>query len=417
MYVLPLTFAIIVILLYLNFRSFSEVAIIIVTLPMAMIGGLWLMYLEGFNFSVAVGVGFIALAGVAVEIGVIMLVYLNQAYQSAKEACEQENTPFTAQNLADAIMEGAGMRIRPVMMTVATIIIGLMPILYGTGTGSEVMSRIAAPMVGGMASAVILTLIVLPAIYYLWRVRSIQQSTNPPFNLLKSSRKYHKWIMAFIGVQFLFWSISGLYMVSMDIHHIHGETLVKNQHQTLELSKVNFAIASLVDDFPEATNISLGKLLDKQVYRFTNGDEGKVAVDANTGDMIPPIDEVMASKIGKYHYAGSGQVASVRLMTSPLDMPAELSPKHLPFWQVKFDELATPTLYVSEHTGTVVAKRHDFWRLFDWMWRFHIMDYDDGENVSNWFLFLVATFGLLAALSGATLTYYRVALPHKSEAV
>ncbi len=164
-YVLPLTLAIIVILLYLNFRAFSEVAIIIVTLPMAMIGGLWLMYLEGFNFSVAVGVGFIALAGVAVEIGVIMLVYLNQALAELKEKAEERAEPISNDAYQDALLHGAGLRVRPVMMTVATIIIGLMPILYGTGTGSEIMSRIAAPMVGGMTSAVLLTLIVLPAIY------------------------------------------------------------------------------------------------------------------------------------------------------------------------------------------------------------------------------------------------------------
>ncbi|MBE0365335.1 Cu(I)/Ag(I) efflux system membrane protein CusA/SilA [Pseudoalteromonas ulvae UL12] len=164
-YVLPLTLAIIVILLYLNFRAFSEVAIIIVTLPMAMIGGLWLMYLEGFNFSVAVGVGFIALAGVAVEIGVIMLVYLNQALAELKEKAEERAERISDDAYQDALLHGAGLRVRPVMMTVSTIIIGLMPILYGTGTGSEVMSRIAAPMVGGMTSAVLLTLIVLPAIY------------------------------------------------------------------------------------------------------------------------------------------------------------------------------------------------------------------------------------------------------------
>ncbi|RZM71054.1 CusA/CzcA family heavy metal efflux RND transporter [Pseudoalteromonas rubra] len=164
-YVVPLTLAIIVILLYLNFRAFSEVAIIIVTLPMAMIGGLWLMYLEGFNFSVAVGVGFIALAGVAVEIGVIMLVYLNQALAELKEKAKERAELISEDAYQDALLHGAGLRVRPVMMTVATIIIGLMPILYGTGTGSEVMSRIAAPMVGGMTSAVLLTLIVLPAIY------------------------------------------------------------------------------------------------------------------------------------------------------------------------------------------------------------------------------------------------------------
>jgi Cu(I)/Ag(I) efflux system membrane protein CusA/SilA len=168
-YVLPLTLAIIVVLLYLNFRSFIEVAMIMLTLPLAMIGGIWLMYLEGFNFSVAVGVGFIALAGVAVEIGVIMLVYLNQAYQDAKAQSAQ----FTVTELRQAIINGAGLRVRPVMMTVATIIIGLLPVLYGTGTGSEVMSRIAAPMVGGMLSAVVLTLLVLPALYFIWRKRHL----------------------------------------------------------------------------------------------------------------------------------------------------------------------------------------------------------------------------------------------------
>lgn len=172
-YVLPLTLAIIVVLLYLNFRSFTEVFIIMATLPLAMIGGIWLMYLEGFNFSVAVGVGFIALAGVAVEIGVIMLVYLNQAYKAQVEAASKMGKSLSIEQLKQAILEGAGLRVRPVMMTVATIVIGLLPVLYGTGTGSEVMSRIAAPMVGGMFSAIVLTLLVLPAVYLLWRKRNL----------------------------------------------------------------------------------------------------------------------------------------------------------------------------------------------------------------------------------------------------
>ncbi|MDI3326193.1 efflux RND transporter permease subunit [Pontibacterium granulatum] len=172
-YVVPLTLAIIVILLFLNFRNFVEVSIIMATLPLAMVGSVWLMYLQGFNFSVAVGVGFIALAGVAVEIGVIMLVYLNQAYQQMLDRCKQQNLIPREETLRHAVLHGAGLRVRPVMMTAAAIIVGLLPILYGTGTGSEVMSRIAAPMVGGMVSAVILTLLVLPAVYYLWRKRCI----------------------------------------------------------------------------------------------------------------------------------------------------------------------------------------------------------------------------------------------------
>ena len=173
-YVVPLTLAIIVILLYLNFRNFIEVAIIMGTLPLSMVGSIWLMYIEGFNFSVAVGVGFIALAGVAVEIGVIMLVYLNHEYQALMDKCKEEGTLPSAEMLTEAVLHGAGLRVRPVMMTTATIIFGLLPVLYGSGTGSEVMSRIAAPMVGGMVSAIILTLLILPAIYLMWRKQQLK---------------------------------------------------------------------------------------------------------------------------------------------------------------------------------------------------------------------------------------------------
>ena len=173
-YVVPLTLAIIIVLLYLNFRNVIEVAMILGTLPLAMVGSIWLMYLQGFNFSVAVGVGFIALAGVAVEIGVIMLVYLNQAYHALLADNAAQGKATTKAEILQAVLHGAGLRIRPIMMTGGTVIIGLLPILYGTGTGSEVMSRIAAPMVGGMASAMLLTLLVLPVLYYLWRASSLK---------------------------------------------------------------------------------------------------------------------------------------------------------------------------------------------------------------------------------------------------
>ncbi|MBU2880288.1 efflux RND transporter permease subunit [Aliiglaciecola lipolytica] len=185
-YVVPLTLAIIVLLLYMNFRNVVEVIIIMGTLPLALIGGIWLLYLEGFNLSVAVGVGFIALAGVAVEIGVIMLVYLNQAFQVLLDRHENANVdrhvnepstgavPVTKSALIEAILDGAGKRVRPVIMTVATVMIGLLPVMYGTGTGSEVMSRIAAPMVGGMASALILSLLVVPVVFYLWRKQQLK---------------------------------------------------------------------------------------------------------------------------------------------------------------------------------------------------------------------------------------------------
>jgi Cu(I)/Ag(I) efflux system membrane protein CusA/SilA len=162
-------------LLYLSFRRIGEVLIIMGTLPLAMVGGLWLMYHLNYNFSVGVGVGFIALSGVAVEIGVIMLVYLNQAWHGRKINALEQNQTLTERDLLDAIHEGAGMRVRPVMMTVLTVIIGLVPIMYGHGTGSEVMQRIAAPMIGGMASALLLTLLVLPAVFQLWKQRELNK--------------------------------------------------------------------------------------------------------------------------------------------------------------------------------------------------------------------------------------------------
>ena len=172
--VVPITIAIIMLLLYLSFRRVGEVMVIMLTLPLAMVGGVWLMHYLGYNFSIAVGVGFIALAGVAVEIGVIMLVYLNQAWNFKKQDHENAHTPLQHKDLLDAIREGAGLRVRPVMMTVLTVIIGLIPIMYGQGTGSEVMQRIAAPMIGGMASALLLTLLVIPAIFVLWKQRDLK---------------------------------------------------------------------------------------------------------------------------------------------------------------------------------------------------------------------------------------------------
>ncbi len=172
--VVPATIAIIMVLLYLSFRRVGEVMIIMGTLPLAMVGGLWLMHILNYNFSIAVGVGFIALSGVAVEIGVIMLVYLNQAWHYKQLHAEENQQTLNKADLATAIKEGAGLRVRPVMMTVATVIIGLIPIMYGGGTGSEVMQRIAAPMIGGMASALLLTLVVLPAVFKLWKEVSHQ---------------------------------------------------------------------------------------------------------------------------------------------------------------------------------------------------------------------------------------------------
>jgi Cu(I)/Ag(I) efflux system membrane protein CusA/SilA len=171
--VVPLTLAIIFLLLYLNFGALTETLIVMLSLPFALVGGLWLMWWLGFNMSVAVAVGFIALAGVAAETGVVMLIYLDHALKEVQAEREAQGLPFKKADLHRAIMLGAVERVRPKMMTVAAIMAGLLPILWSTGTGSEVMQRIAVPMIGGMVSSTILTLIVIPAIYALvkgWRL-------------------------------------------------------------------------------------------------------------------------------------------------------------------------------------------------------------------------------------------------------
>jgi len=165
--VVPLTILIVFVLLYLNFRRLAETLIVMLSVPFALVGGVWLMYLLGYNLSVAVAVGFIALVGVAAETGVVMLIYLDQAFEAVKAKRQAAGERMTPEDLYDAVMQGAVMRVRPLMMTVFAIIAGLLPIMWGSGTGSEVMRRIAAPMVGGMVSATILTLIVIPALYAL----------------------------------------------------------------------------------------------------------------------------------------------------------------------------------------------------------------------------------------------------------
>ncbi|HRZ05638.1 MAG TPA: CusA/CzcA family heavy metal efflux RND transporter, partial [Candidatus Competibacteraceae bacterium] len=176
--VVPFTLLIILVLLYLNFRRLTETLIVMLALPFALVGGIWLMYGLGYNLSVAVAVGFIALAGVAAETGVIMLIYLDHALTALRRQREAEGQPLTVSDIYAAVMEGAVERVRPKMMTVVAIMAGLLPILWSSGAGSEVMRRIAAPMVGGMISSTVLTLIVIPALYALVKEAGLRRAAR-----------------------------------------------------------------------------------------------------------------------------------------------------------------------------------------------------------------------------------------------
>jgi Cu(I)/Ag(I) efflux system membrane protein CusA/SilA len=181
--IIPITLGLIVVILYIAFRRAGEVVVVLLTLPLALAGGLWLLFLLEFNLSIAVGVGFIALSGVAVEISVVMLAFLNTALENRQTRADAEGRALNDSDIKEAVWEGALLRVRPIVMTVAAIIIGLIPVMVGSGTGSEVMRRIAAPMVGGVVSATVLTLVLLPAVFLLktqWMVRRQRQPEATP---------------------------------------------------------------------------------------------------------------------------------------------------------------------------------------------------------------------------------------------
>ena len=180
--VVPLTLLIIFLLLYLNFRRMTETLIVMLSLPFALIGGLWLVWLLDYNLSVAVVVGFLALAGVAAQTGVVMLIYLDHAWREIRASCAAEGRPAGGQDLRQAIMIGAVERVRPKMMTTVSIMAGLLPILWASGAGSEVTRRIAVPIVGGMVTSTLLTLIVIPAIYGL--VKNVGATRREPAGAL-----------------------------------------------------------------------------------------------------------------------------------------------------------------------------------------------------------------------------------------
>ncbi|RUP10533.1 CusA/CzcA family heavy metal efflux RND transporter [Hyphomicrobium sp.] len=186
--VVPVTLMIIFLLLYLNFQRLTETLIVMLSLPFALVGGFWLIWWLGFNLSVAVAVGFIALAGVAAETGVVLLMYLDHASREVQAACLLEKRPFTREDLYRAIMIGAVERVRPKMMTVVAIMAGLLPIMWSTGTGSEVMQRIAVPMIGGMVSSTLLTLIVIPAIYGVVKGWRLPMEATPQTHRLAHAR-------------------------------------------------------------------------------------------------------------------------------------------------------------------------------------------------------------------------------------
>ena len=224
-------------------------------------------------------------------------------------------------------------------------------------------------------------------------------------SLHRKSRKYHKWLMLFVGVQLLVWSITGAYMVVMDIHYIHGDSLVKTDKQTIDFEDVKYSFQQLLSDHSEAKDVELGMLLSQPVYRFNNGKQ-KVLLSAFDGRKLSPIDETLAISIAQNKYTNTkALVTHVQLIT--VNPPRELSARHLPVWRIDFDDFASPSFYISANSGQLVTKRHSYWRIFDWMFAFHVMDYID-EEADNKLLLVFTFFASIASILGLVLTYFRL---------
>lgn len=226
-----------------------------------------------------------------------------------------------------------------------------------------------------------------------------------PLKLFNISHKLHKWLMLFIGVQFVIWSVTGAYMVFFDIDYIHGDSLVHTHQQKINPKNLTYSSKALFERYPAANNLSVGLLVDVEVYRFNVG-KRQYIINARTGEQLSPITKKHANTIATHAYTGDGTITNTQLISRT--PPFSVSPRHLPVWQVDFDHFSAPTLFIAANNGKVVVKRHQFWYLFDWMFRFHIMDYGDEQDPNNWLLFFIAIFALIATLSGLVLTYFKV---------
>ena len=222
-------------------------------------------------------------------------------------------------------------------------------------------------------------------------------------SLVKNSRKFHKWLMLFLGVQFMIWTISGAYMVILNIDYIHGDTLVVSHQKPIEFNQINYSLATLIKKYPDAKNIELSLLINQPVYRFKVNKQS-LMLDANNGQLLSPLNESVAVATAQHYYSGAGKVKSVQLITE--NPPFELSRRGLPAWRIDFVDFANPSLYISAQTGILVTKRHQFWRIFDLMFSLHVMDYED-EDPSNLLLLFFSLFSLISVLAGLLLTYFR----------
>lgn len=244
--------------------------------------------------------------------------------------------------------------------------------------------------------------------------QSAIQGQEKPKASLVYARKFHKWLMAIIGVQLFIWSCTGLYMVLPNIHYIHGDHLVANESPNLYSQTINISFSDVLSAYPSANNVRLGWLGNKPVYRFAQkvketGQHQAFLLDANTADQLPPLSKAEARSLVPHllakEYANT-PIRSVILLTN--SVPSEISARGLPLWQIELDTWDNTRLYVSQNSGELVSVRHHAWRLFDLFWRLHIMDYTEGEDISNTLLMLSSILAFMAALAGLIMLFFRL---------
>jgi hypothetical protein len=218
------------------------------------------------------------------------------------------------------------------------------------------------------------------------------------------SRKAHKWIALILGIQLLLWALSGFYMVAVNIEIIHGDMLVKNMSRNIDTDiSLILSMDQVVQRHPDAHDITLKALINKPVY-LVEGAGGALLIEASTGKQLSPLDEETAVQVARNHYSGDGEISRVESIAS--DPPGEIRFMPLPVWRVDFDDAWGSSFYIDPRSGRLSSRRHTMWRVFDFLWMLHIMDYDEREDINNNLLSTFAIVGVVLGICGLWLLFY-----------
>ena len=219
-------------------------------------------------------------------------------------------------------------------------------------------------------------------------------------------RQWHKWLSLIIGAQMMLWLATGVYMVGINLDFIHGDHLVRNMTDTITAEyEPRVTFADMLAEYPDASEIILASWIGDPVYRVRSPN-GSHLVNAETGETISPLDEEDAIAVARYHYTRTADVTAARLLVDDAEAPSEIQSRPLPLWRIDFDDPGSTAFYVSPDDGTLVTRRHTYWRIFDFAWMLHIMDYEERADVNNNLLRISAGLGLVLSVLGMWLLFF-----------